>query len=308
MFPDDLIITNYKNGNTNVTIYGNGTKIREIPDNEIPNPKFPESIDFKITNYCDLGCPYCHENSNTKGKHASINNILNILNPLPSGIELALGGGNPLSHPDIFNLLYKLKEKGFITNMTINYKHIKPFWNIIKTIFDNNLIYGLGISISSNYDPDIITEINMLSPNIVYHIIIGVNDPKDIVILHSYDNNAKFLLLGYKQYGRGAMYYSNYTKKMINRWKLDVSDYLGNFNLSFDNLAIKQLNLKKYFTIEGWKQFYMGDDFTFTMYVDAVNKFYAPTSHHIATERVSIDAMDVIDYFQNFKKLGNIMN
>jgi hypothetical protein len=192
--------------------------------------------------------------------------------------------------------------------MTINHKHIKPYWNIIKTILDNNLIYGLGISISSPYDPEIIAEISKLTPNIVYHIIIGVNDPKDIFNIHFNDNNAKFLLLGYKQYGRGAIHYSNFTKKMINKWKLDIKNYLGKFNLSFDNLAIKQLNLKNHFTIEGWKQFYMGDDFTFTMYVNAVDKFYAPTSHHINTDRISTDAMDVIDYFQTFKNLGNILN
>lgn len=49
----------YKNGNYTVHInLNNGTKIRE---NDLDSliPSRPESIDCKITNQCDMGCPYC---------------------------------------------------------------------------------------------------------------------------------------------------------------------------------------------------------------------------------------------------------
>lgn len=62
------IINTYKNGNTSVTLYNDGTKVREYEGT--PNIVHPESIDVKITNYCDLGCAYCHESSTTEGKHA----------------------------------------------------------------------------------------------------------------------------------------------------------------------------------------------------------------------------------------------
>lgn len=58
------ILNQYINGNTLVTIYNDGTKIREY--NKDPQPEFPESIDLKITDYCDMGCPYCHESSTKK--------------------------------------------------------------------------------------------------------------------------------------------------------------------------------------------------------------------------------------------------
>lgn len=51
------IISTYLNGNTTVTIEKDGTKTREY-DN-VPSPLHPESIDVKITNYCDMGCNYC---------------------------------------------------------------------------------------------------------------------------------------------------------------------------------------------------------------------------------------------------------
>jgi hypothetical protein len=57
----------YKNGNTFVEIYADGTKIRTTADEENPQPELPESIDLKITDYCDAGCAWCHENSTIHG-------------------------------------------------------------------------------------------------------------------------------------------------------------------------------------------------------------------------------------------------
>ena len=48
--------------------------------------------------------------------------------------------------------------------------------------------------------------------------------------------------------------------------------------LSFDNLAIKQLDVKSLLTEEEWNKFYMGDDGTHTMYIDLVKNKYAQSS------------------------------
>lgn len=49
---------NYINGDFDVTIYDDGTKIRKFnKDSHIV--LHPESIDCKITNWCDAGCQYC---------------------------------------------------------------------------------------------------------------------------------------------------------------------------------------------------------------------------------------------------------
>ena len=49
-------IANYKNGCVDVTIYDDGTKIREWDDEKYgiePELEFPESCDVKITNFCE---------------------------------------------------------------------------------------------------------------------------------------------------------------------------------------------------------------------------------------------------------------
>lgn len=65
-------------------------------------------------------------------------------------------------------------------------------------------------------------------------------------------------------------------------------------------IEIEQLNIRDMLTIEAWEQFYMGDDFQFTMYMDLVNQEYAPTSR--SNDRRSFNDYSLIDYFQTFKK------
>ena len=56
------ILGSYTNGNFRTAIFEDGTKIRETNDDEF-QAAFAENMDIKITNYCDMGCPFCHEGS-----------------------------------------------------------------------------------------------------------------------------------------------------------------------------------------------------------------------------------------------------
>ena len=62
------ILHKYTNGGFAIEIHRDGTKIRE-QINSSP-AIMPEQMDLKITNWCDAGCGWCHENSTTAGKHA----------------------------------------------------------------------------------------------------------------------------------------------------------------------------------------------------------------------------------------------
>ncbi|HOG04651.1 MAG TPA: hypothetical protein PK978_00230 [Paludibacter sp.] len=69
--------------------------------------------------------------------------------------------------------------------------------------------------------------------------------------------------------------------------------------LSFDNLSIEQLYIKQMMTEKEWDKYYMGDEFTFSMYMDAVNQQFAPSS--TSNERESFDNYSLIEYFQKFR-------
>lgn len=289
------MIRKYQNGNTTVTIYEDGTKIREFDD--VPEIYFPESLDVKITNYCDLGCKYCHENSTIKGKHADLEKLKAVLVSLPAGVELAIGGGNPLDHPNLIDFLIWCQEKGLICNITVNQRHLKKHLATLETLIEEKLIYGLGISIVNNYYKEI-EYLKTLTNNIVYHIIAGVNDISELDSLNSI-GNCKVLILGYKNFGRGVDYYSEEVDKNIELWQKQLPLYLGKFSISFDNLALEQLNVQSMISENIWNSFYMGDDFSFTMYIDAVKQEYSPTSKSL--DRVSFNKMSLFEYFINFK-------
>lgn len=288
-------IAMYNNGNTTVTILSDGTKIREYED--APFIVHPESIDVKITDYCDMGCAYCHESSTKEGIHADLNKLFNIIKDLPAGVELAIGGGNPLSHPQLIYFLRSLKQRGLIANLTVNQGHLKQYQDLLIYLIKDDMVKGLGISITSNNFKYVIPLLK-LSNNIVYHVIVGVSDINVLDKLIEL-GPAKILVLGYKTFGFGINYYNPDIDQNIKQWYKFLPSYIGKCVLSFDNLAIEQLNVKRLFTKEGWDRFYMGDDFCFTMYIDAVKQQYAPTSR--SKERQPFNDYSLLEYFKKFK-------
>lgn len=266
-------LASYPNGNTFVRIFEDGSKIREFEGDA--KPELPESIDLKITDFCDMGCAFCHEQSTKAGSHGDVDFLLKLVDTLPAGIELAIGGGNPLSHPDLEKLLIALKQQGIIANITINQGHLKPYQTLIQSLIDKNLVKGVGISLTKkNLDIALLPN----TSNLVFHIIAGVQEPEIIGELLSALDAPKILVLGYKEYGFGKEFLSQAVKDKIRRWQMFLPRYLGKTIISFDNLAIKQLEVQRLLTEEGWEKFYMGDDGKFTMYIDGVTQTYAISS------------------------------
>ena len=284
------LIGSYKNGNYNVHIFEDGTKVRE---NKLDffKPEFPESFDLKITNKCDRGCLYCHENSIVNGKHGDILN-LPFIDSMHPYTEIAIGGGNPLEHPDLYKFLELCKEKQFIPSMTVNQVHFMKYKEYLKALCDEKLIYGLGISLTNVHERDFIKSVKEF-PNAVIHVINGIVSIDELE--HLSKNNLKILILGYKMFRRGESYYKHFNTDTIdndiNKKKVELYVKLpeiiheGWFRVvSFDNLAIKQLNPQRIMSKEAWDEMYMGDDgidgemTSASMYVDMVKREFARNS------------------------------
>jgi hypothetical protein len=242
----------------------------------------------------------CHEQSDKKGKHADLLRLMDVLDELPSGIELAIGGGNTLAHPDLKEFLVNCKNKGFIANLTVNQLHLKNNYNFLWELIESDLIKGLGISYRKKFSNSY--EISFVNyEHTVIHLIAGVDDYSVIGDLMSVGYK-KFLILGYKHFGNGVSHYKKFSDKVeenIRQWYMFLPKYIGKCLVSFDNLAIEQLNVKRFFTDEGWNLFFQGDDFTLSMYIDAIEQKFAPTSR--SEERKSFNDYSLIDYFQKYK-------
>lgn len=290
------LLYEYDNGDFHIALYADGTKIRTW-SKPGPIPAFPESMDLKITNRCDKNCPYCHEDSTSNGKNGNFDAAF--LKTLPAGMEIALGGGNVFEMIDhgLENFLRHLKSRHIFPSLTVNQSHLasdklygdKTASDHLATWLNNDLIYGIGISYNgdANELETIVNELQAktdknVKDHIVLHLIYGVHSYQDVEPL--LNKGYKALLLGYKTLRRGTDYQAKEAESIKqNKDEIyrKIHQLIKGFNvLSFDNLAIKQLDLKRIFLKDEWNEFYMGDDGDHTMYIDLVENIFATSSTH----------------------------
>lgn len=289
-------IGTYINGNYKTTIYSDGTRVRETEEEEFI-PAFAENCDIKITDSCNMNCAFCHEGSSSNGKHGDILNP-KFLKTFHSYQELSLGGGNIFEHPDLIPFLENLKEQKVIANITVHQVHFLENLELIRKLQEEKLVYGIGVSVSAPTE-ELIKALKSV-PNTVCHVINGIWNKKVTEMMA--DRGLKILILGYKELRRGNEYIATYDEIVANNKKW-LFDDLGNlfkkFKLiSFDNLAIEQLEVKRFLSDEEWEEFYQGDDGTSTFYIDAINQKFARSSTAAFDKRYEIGDFSMDDMFK----------
>lgn len=291
------MLAHYKNGNYDVILLEDGTKIRY---NKLDNltPSFAESIDCTITTKCDGGCEYCYLECSNNGVHANLNQPF--FDTLHRGQELALNG-NDLTHPQLLAFLIKMKEQGVICNLTVNQKHFLSNADGLRVLCGFRLIHGIGISLTDSSDERLYKELKRF-PNAVIHTIDGLLTKEDIYNMS--DKGIKMLILGYKIIGRGVDYFNRYELYIDNNVKYlrdNIEEISKHFEVvSFDNLSLQHLDMKSKLSEKEWDALYMGDEGQYTFFIDAVNKKFAISS---LTEE-KYDLMDSVD--DMFRKVREV--
>ena len=236
----------------------------------------------------------CYEGCTANGKHGDLFKYP-FINTLHAYTELALNG-NDLDHPDIEKFLEFLKEKKVFANITVNQNQFFANYDRIKDWQEKKMVYGIGVSLQNATD-ELIEKMNSI-PNTVLHTIVGILSEADIMKLK--DHNIKILFLGYKQLQRGVNYLNSHNDE-INKNKQYVYDNLSDITnwfkvVSFDNLAIEQLDVKRIVPENEWEEFYMGDDGGYTFYIDMVKGEFSKNS--IAQDRYPIGEKTIDEMFQ----------
>jgi hypothetical protein len=272
------VLGSYTNGNYKVVIFDDGTKIR-VNDLDYLESEFPESIDLCITKYCEQGCKFCYNCSSKEGKHADLSDLSFLDNAVPYQ-EVAIGGGDAMSHPQLIPFLKELKDRKLIANLTVHQNSFMKNVDLLRELCKEGLVHGLGVSL---YEPtdNFIREVREF-PNAVLHVVNGVVKVEDLTYLSGL--GLKILILGYKDIGRGERYKQQYLiqhefrkNKLYNSLE-DIFRSQWFQVVSFDNLALEQLEPKRFLTDKQWKQMYMGDDGEYTFYIDLVDRTYAQNS------------------------------
>ena len=307
----------YANGNYDVAIYDDGTVVREAEHDDPLEPVWPEAFDIKITNYCDAGCAWCHEGSTTKGKHSASRLLDNedrqgmwnkMRGDLPKGVEIAIGGGNPLDHPELLPWVRLLREQGYVPSMTVNSQHLLPYKEKLAQV--RPYLFGLGVS----YNPFHLDRINAIADdNTIVHFILGVHSVGEIRHALTRLKTKKILLLGYKSIRRGSSYRldAEYGESRVDRElgqsKFFVESLFDDMralsrmgaHIAFDTLAVEQMGMKAFVPPDMWESSYMGDDGEFTFFVDCVASNFAKSSS--STKRYPLGWKTIREMFEEIK-------
>lgn len=280
----------------------NGTKIHFF-DSPINFDEYiasaPELVDIKLTDWCDLACKFCYQDSTKKGLHAPFEAIKAIIDDLSrAGVfEVALGGGEPMSHPQFGQILRYCVSKNIVPNFTTkNYKAlVSPEFKEYADICGS-----VGISIAT---PDDVADLMQYDDKIAVHssklslqVAMGAQSPGDFASMLMMLEEARafrgLIMLGYKDTGRGH-------RAKGNRWyepgRVDGDDPIkmfktflsrrrkalpwgGEMPLSMDTEMVRSTSelLVKH---DVRSELYMKNEGRVSCYIDAVSMRIAPSSY-----------------------------
>ena len=92
------------------------------------NPKYapwPELADISISNHCTKNCDFCYRDSKPDNSFMPLDDYQYLLQQLHhpywgNVFQVALGGGEPLEHPDFMKIIDITRENGIVPNFTTN--------------------------------------------------------------------------------------------------------------------------------------------------------------------------------------------
>ena len=209
---------------------------------------WPELADISISNYCTNECEYCYRSSNPEGKQISVKDYDFLLDQLTndkygSVFQVALGGGEPLLHPDFSEILKITKEK---FNIIPNYTTSGKFFDE-KNIEATKKYCG---AIAISYDPyrdlslDDISEIgsylkdNDIKANIHYVISEKTLNNAIEILKGEFDDYFKsfnaIIFLTHKPHGRANSADSIKSPKLLKSFLKLIDNPISQVRIGFD--------------------------------------------------------------------------
>jgi sulfatase maturation enzyme AslB (radical SAM superfamily) len=182
----------------------NGKTIRIAIDPKIAikELQYPEFYDVKITGYCEGNCPWCYMDSSRSQPHymdavKKINSFFGRMSANERPFQVAIGGGEPTSHPEFEAILKAFKDLGIEPNYTTNgmevddhivnwshkycggvavscHPHLRTFWERAAQIYlEKNIRLNFHIIISDAESIEYFLEIyNKWHTQIDYFVLL----------------------------------------------------------------------------------------------------------------------------------------
>lgn len=277
----------------------------------------PELVDVKITDYCPHGCAFCYQSSTEAGKHASLESIDKLAASLREleVFEVALGGGEPTSHPDFLAVLDAFKSRGIVVNFTtksldwvpkMGAEVLSRIGSFAFSATHPREVEALKLALEP-FEKQLQTDAPFgLAAVSVQHVVgvVGAELLQQVAVA-TLDAGFQLTLLGYKQVGFGAAWKphvfdwlpalllvgdAQHAKQLLGRERAPTLRFAMDTALAQQSVAqLKELKVPTwmYHTKEG----------AFSMYVDAVAAEAGPSSYEGKPAPVSFTAEAIREAF-----------
>lgn len=184
------------------------------PDKPIKELEYPEFYDVKITPKCTGGCRYCYMDSNINDLHTPniIDRFNKIFKPMTVNerpFTVAIGGGEPTSHPDFCEFIKTVYDLGIIPNYTTNGKWVKKSYKEDILRVTEEYCGGVAVSCHSHlkkyWHPAVKELLKLKDIEVNFHHVISDKKSIDyfLKVFEEFKNDIDhFVLLPYITQGR----------------------------------------------------------------------------------------------------------
>lgn len=186
-----------------------GADLRQNPS----RAPWPELADISISNHCTKGCPFCYKNSTDNHEFMSAEEYAEVLQYLHSDqwgnvFQVALGGGEPLEHPEFEKILQITQAAGIVANFTTNGLHLNQ--SSIRQFAGRVGSVALSVGAASEIDPQKIRLLVEAGLRVNIHFILSASSLEDAAaLLDGHYNDVlqgvgSVIFLTYKPAGRAS--------------------------------------------------------------------------------------------------------
>jgi hypothetical protein len=168
-------------------VYFNGKTIRIAidPTQPIQDLDYPEFYDIKITDKCDLRCPYCYQNSSPDNDlyddaYGKLANFFEGMDENQKPFQIAYGGGEPTIHPNFIGIMKLTRAFGIAPNYTTNGQFIHDVYRA-DAIINATKEYCEGVAVTCHENTDWETcTAELVSEGIFTNLHVLISDYKSV--------------------------------------------------------------------------------------------------------------------------------
>lgn len=284
---------------------GDGTKIRMQFSSDQPQPtksSSPELVDLKITDHCAKHCSFCYQGSSKEGTHGNRYYIDSVIRALAKNevFEVALGGGDPTSHPNFSDILRTCRLYKVVPNFTVasidwlDDDKKRQEWldfcgGIAYSVTSGIEVRKLGFALNKYQIPS-----NKFQIQIVEGVVSDYQ--LDRILEECYYHNVNLTFLGFKNTGRGEAFSErlqsyNWIDKVKKAWSNGRPVTVGVDTLIADKYRNELVNI-------GIDEiFFTTREGSFSCYIDAVKQQIGPSSYD---PQQMISFTDTDEFIQKF--------